>query len=107
MVIDLPYDDVMMISNKCITYLLYVMHLFEVIISSIQNLLIGFFFFILVCILQSAFFAIIYKRKPNSYMQGLPCEAIGWHEFLGQSEEVELFGRNRSDGSPIRFQPQN
>jgi hypothetical protein len=70
-------------------------------------LLLGFFFFILVCILQCVFFVIIYKRKPNSYMQGHPCEAIGWHEFLEQSEEVELFGRNRSDGSPIRVQPQN
>jgi hypothetical protein len=49
----------------------------------------------------------MYKRKRIIYTAGHPCEAIRWHEFIAQGEEVELFGRNRADGSPIPLQTQN
>jgi hypothetical protein len=66
-------------------------------------LLIGFFFCILVCIMQCILFVIIYERKLNTYIQGHPCEAIRGHEFMDLMGEVEMFGRNRSDGSPFEF----
>jgi hypothetical protein len=43
--------------------------------------------------MQCILFVIIYKRKLNTSIQGHPCEAIGWHEFMDLMGEVELFGR--------------